>query len=151
MFSLICVWINGWVNTRDTGDLGRHRAHYEVTVMYADISNMECIMTSSNGKNFRVTGPLWWNTPVKVGFTSQSACNTPLISLCCESELTVETNTRLTCHSRRLNSHMKSLKWTSTLAWINKHKNKKEWDETICPFPNFIGATVEGWELIIDK
>ena len=33
MFALICVWINGWVNTREAGDLGRHRAHYDVTVV----------------------------------------------------------------------------------------------------------------------
>ena len=25
MFSLICVWINGWVNNREAGDLRRHR------------------------------------------------------------------------------------------------------------------------------
>ena len=34
MFSLIC-WINGWVNNRDAGDLRRHHAHYDVTVMYS--------------------------------------------------------------------------------------------------------------------
>ena len=33
MFSLICVWINGWVNNRETGDLRRHRSHYDVIVM----------------------------------------------------------------------------------------------------------------------
>ena len=33
MFSLICVWINGWVNNRKAGDLGRYRAHYDVIVM----------------------------------------------------------------------------------------------------------------------
>ena len=33
MFSLICIWINGWVNNRDTGDLRRYRAHYDVIVM----------------------------------------------------------------------------------------------------------------------
>ena len=33
MFSLICVWINGWVNNREAGDLRRHRAHYDVIVM----------------------------------------------------------------------------------------------------------------------
>ena len=27
MFSLICVWINGWVNNREAGDLRRFRAH----------------------------------------------------------------------------------------------------------------------------
>ena len=33
MFSLICVWIIGWVNIREAGDLRRHRAHYDVIVM----------------------------------------------------------------------------------------------------------------------
>ena len=34
MFSLICVLINGWVNNREAGDLRRHRAHYDVIVMW---------------------------------------------------------------------------------------------------------------------
>ena len=33
MFPLICAWINGWVNNREAGDLRRHRAHYDITVM----------------------------------------------------------------------------------------------------------------------
>ena len=33
MFSSICGWINGWVNNRYAGDLRRHHAHYDVTVM----------------------------------------------------------------------------------------------------------------------
>ena len=33
MFSLICVWINGWVNDREAGDLRRYHAHYDYTVM----------------------------------------------------------------------------------------------------------------------
>ena len=33
MFSLICAWINRWVNNGDVGDLRRHRTHYDVTVM----------------------------------------------------------------------------------------------------------------------
>ena len=33
MFSLICAWINGWVNNREAGDLRRHRANYDVIVM----------------------------------------------------------------------------------------------------------------------
>ena len=33
IFSLICVWINGWVNNREAGDLRRYRAHYDVSVM----------------------------------------------------------------------------------------------------------------------
>ena len=34
MFSLICVWINDWVNNREAGDLIPYRAHYDVTVMF---------------------------------------------------------------------------------------------------------------------
>ena len=33
MFSLICTWINGWVNNGVAGDLRRHRSHYDVIVM----------------------------------------------------------------------------------------------------------------------
>ena len=33
MFSLICIWTNGWVNNREAGDLIRYRAHYDVIVM----------------------------------------------------------------------------------------------------------------------
>ena len=33
MLSLICVWINGWVNNREAGDLRHYRAHYDVIVM----------------------------------------------------------------------------------------------------------------------
>ena len=31
--SLICAWLKGWVNNREAGDLIRHRAHYDFTVM----------------------------------------------------------------------------------------------------------------------
>ena len=38
MFSLICAWMNGWVNNREAGDLKRHRAHYYVIVMIYPVS-----------------------------------------------------------------------------------------------------------------
>ena len=31
--SLICAWINGWVNNREAGELRRHRAHNYVIVI----------------------------------------------------------------------------------------------------------------------
>ena len=43
MFSLTCVWINGWVNNREAGDLRRKRAHYDVIVM------QQVIIDPSNG------------------------------------------------------------------------------------------------------
>ena len=33
MFSLICALTNGWVNNQDAGDLRRHRAYYDVTLL----------------------------------------------------------------------------------------------------------------------
>ena len=33
MFSLICTWINCWVNNREAGDLRGHCDHYDVIVM----------------------------------------------------------------------------------------------------------------------
>ena len=39
MFSLICVWINGWVNNREAGDLRRYRAPYDVTVMTQELQS----------------------------------------------------------------------------------------------------------------
>ena len=46
MFSLICAWINNWVNNREAGDLRRHRAHYGVTVMLCC-----CLESSALGDN----------------------------------------------------------------------------------------------------
>ena len=43
MFSLICTRINGSVNNREAGDLRRHRAHYDVTVMKYDNMVMSVI------------------------------------------------------------------------------------------------------------
>ena len=53
MFSLIRVWINGWVNNRESGDLRRYRAHYDVIVM----------------EPCRFAAPLWGN-PTISGFAA---------------------------------------------------------------------------------
>ena len=33
MFSWICIWINGWVNNGEAGDLRCHHAHYDVILL----------------------------------------------------------------------------------------------------------------------
>ena len=40
--SLICAWINGWVKIGEAGDLRRHHAHYDVTVMMKVLSPDRC-------------------------------------------------------------------------------------------------------------
>ena len=46
MFSLICAWINAWVNNREADDLRRHHTHYDVIVMWIGkiIHNMRVMM-----------------------------------------------------------------------------------------------------------
>ena len=43
--SLICAWINEWVNNREAGDLRRHCAHFDVTAMFYTChgSHIKCI------------------------------------------------------------------------------------------------------------
>ena len=47
MFSLICAWANGSVKNQDTGDLRRHRAHYDANVM-------TCSVCARNGRNTNI-------------------------------------------------------------------------------------------------
>ena len=41
MFSLICVWINDWVNNCEGGDFRRYRARYDVIVIVAPLERQE--------------------------------------------------------------------------------------------------------------
>ena len=58
MFSLICAWINERVNNREFGDLRRHRAHYNVTVMYIFGSNRDNVNRLSNFGQLSIHHPL---------------------------------------------------------------------------------------------
>ena len=61
MFSLIFAWINGWANNREAGDLRRHRAHYDVSVM--EMREMSwCIKTILESSHCRDTV-----LPVRIG------------------------------------------------------------------------------------
>ena len=58
MFSLICVWINGWVNKREAGDFRRHCTHYDVIIMLCQLDRL-----------FRITTKTWL-----LGITCQFWC-----------------------------------------------------------------------------
>ena len=53
VFSLICAWIKGWVNNGETGDLRRHRSHYDVIVMSSKLF-AAVLWNSSMGKHKNV-------------------------------------------------------------------------------------------------
>ena len=59
IFSLICVWINGWVNNREAGDLRRYRAHYDVTVIIICNAIYSCDNTPYTPCISANVGPLW--------------------------------------------------------------------------------------------
>ena len=58
MFSLICVWINDWVNNREAGDLRRYRAHYGVIVMWWYHSTYPCLNLTVLTKEAIVPSPV---------------------------------------------------------------------------------------------
>ena len=58
MFSLICAWLNGWVNNRGAADPRRHRPHHDVTVLHTRIHNY-------------VQYSVEWFTGMKVIWTSE--------------------------------------------------------------------------------
>ena len=60
MFSLICAWIHGWVNSGDGGDLRRGRAHYDVTVM--DTAGLTTCSVLSSALNIQVPVPYMHGT-----------------------------------------------------------------------------------------
>ena len=67
MFSLICVWINGWVNNREAGDLRRYRGHHDVTVMHGAHQRhlTGCPHTGNNGVSL-VKGMAMWREKFSV-------------------------------------------------------------------------------------
>ena len=50
MFSLICIWINGWVNNCEAGDWRCYRAHYDEStgdMEYHKTSNLSCTLVDN--------------------------------------------------------------------------------------------------------
>ena len=48
MFSLICTWINCWINNHEAGDLRRHRSHYDVIVMMYHLTSIGNVMVETS-------------------------------------------------------------------------------------------------------
>ena len=62
MFSLICVWINDWVNNRQAGDLRRYRLHYDVIVMYfKKLPTVKMSYLTYFHSDFVKLSTVWWD------------------------------------------------------------------------------------------
>ena len=66
--SFICAWIDGWVNNREAGDLGRHRAHYDVIVMDSLVAGPYATQSNVNHINCAV----YVNTMLLWRFTKEA-------------------------------------------------------------------------------
>ena len=76
MFSLICAWIDVWVNNREVGDVRRHWAHYDVIVMIfaehgSNLFHLLCIglyfeMVWHRIQPSRKTGKTWDRLNIKM-------------------------------------------------------------------------------------
>ena len=53
-FFLIGAWTNAWANNPDVGDLRRHRAHYDVTLMYVLEYTEYCIQDDGTAPKFPI-------------------------------------------------------------------------------------------------
>ena len=82
MFSLICVWIIGWVNNREAGDLRRYRAHYDVIIMDHKYSNVIPKKLSFFGKHFWIFVYLFLTHRIQfIGKVTDSQLNQGIIAL----------------------------------------------------------------------
>ena len=95
MFSLICVWINGWVNNHEAGDLRRHRGHYDVNVML----QMTCFGTNDWVVENRCASDFQncWLSTVNDGLPPQMS-----MTRCFDAFFDLRLNKRLSKQSRRL-------------------------------------------------
>ena len=105
MFSLICIWINGWVNNREPGDLRRYRAHYDVTELWYRCVWIVLFMFLpwSMGSSYHVRNIMMYRvlyTVVTNGWCTHSMVilviihqNNPLVSASTVRHSTTETHT----------------------------------------------------------
>ena len=63
MFSLIFVWINGWVNNREAGAMRRYRAHYVVIVMHCGLVTPNIVVDLGHHW-FRQWPVAWWHQAI---------------------------------------------------------------------------------------
>ena len=102
MFSLICAWINYWVNSREAGDLRCHHAHYDIIIMHFHFH-----MTPSwHGNAFRITAFLWGGSTGHqwIPLTKGQWC--PFYVFFVVVPRSYLTNTRVACDLRRPDAHV---------------------------------------------
>ena len=111
IFSLICTRINGWVDNGEAGDLRRHRAHYDVTVMQWCSLHGVFILTGHSQK---------------VGFSVDRLCLVLVVriaSLCCQ----FHSNLPEFSHNGCASGWKFSVMVPSIFTWWNRYYSSLQW------------------------
>ena len=114
-FSVICTWTNDSANNRDTDDLKRHCAHYDVTVMETLVTITSIIMLQA----YMLTT---YGTPSQTGdayLRHTSGLSLVQIMACSfkDSAICVQTNWK--CHLQNFGGHwVKSSSAVSPTFWM---------------------------------
>ena len=51
-FDVFCVWINGWVNSREACDFRHHRSYYDITVMTVSLAGVVSSVNNYTATNY---------------------------------------------------------------------------------------------------
>ena len=128
MFSLICVYLNGWVNNHEAGDLRRYCAHYDVILMQSS----EILVTCSG------------NPPMTDGPDSLKRtlylCHNVLMYICYFLYDTKATNTLYSTHTKYIchwaqcaeNVYIKSNLLLLKNTWVWPDLQRCKYSEFLC-------------------
>ena len=113
MFSLICTRINGWVNNGEAGDLRRHRAHYDVTVMYCHTADVreQCLRTHDIDLLFS------WNIRIRFILLWDYVCDSIAIDYVLNITILVRVTLVVLGYSGKLGQHPTTTKQNKTSTW----------------------------------
>ena len=150
MFSLICARIDGWVNARD---LRRHRAHYDVIVMFFVILKLRYCVNILYTHTLKIASTdTYFNKLLEAIFHTWTNFNIGAVH-CMQARESVKS-----CCSTLLKfySFDDSFGWAHAPlcnhglipAWKSNLVSGKVSDEITYPFQVFKSATVEVWEWI---
>ena len=113
-FSLICTRINGWVNYGEVGDLRRHRAYYDVTVMYCHTGDVrdQCLSTHD------IDLLLSWTIRIRFILLWNYVCDSIAIDYVLNITILVRVTLVVLGYSGKLGQHPTTTKHNKTSTWL---------------------------------
>ena len=114
MFSLICVWINDWVNNREDGQLRRYRAHYDVIVMPWETRFALKRMTTIHFQS-----QCWTRSMLPYGVTGPQGVNYHIFIVCGWYACMMKWNLFITLFLQNIHKrHSVAHQWTQSMGFI---------------------------------